>query len=153
MKKTTTKRNSPEAVAKRQIKGIRHGRHCVFALHAHLVFVTKYRKFCFSGRVLDVIKSSIEEVCEKFKAELVEFEGEGDHVHVLVNYPPTVEISKLVNSLKGVSSRRVREKNFPEVTEKLWGGALWSPSYFASSCGGASLETIKEYIENQERPE
>lgn len=90
-------------------------------------------------------------VCEDFEAELLEFEGEGDHVHLLVNYPPKVSVSKLVNSLKGVSSRKIRREFPEELKKKLWAGALWSPSYFAGSCGGASLDTIKEYIQNQAR--
>jgi putative transposase len=82
----------------------------------------------------------------------VEFEGEKDHVHLLVNYPPKVAISKLVNSLKGVSSRMIRKKNYPTIQRYLWGNALWSPSYFAGSCGGAPLSVIKQYIEQQDTP-
>ena len=80
----------------------------------------------------------------------MEFDGEDDHVHLLVNYPPTVSVSVLVNSLKGVSSRMIREKNYPRVSKKLWGGALWSPSYFAGSCGGAPISIIRQHIEQQQ---
>lgn len=148
-----TKRNSKEAIEKRSIKGIRHGRHCTFLLHAHLVFVTKCRRVCFTDRVLKHMEKVFKSVCEDFEAELVEFEGEGDHVHLLVNYPPKVSLSRLVGSLKGVSSRHIREANYPEIQKKLWGNALWSPSYFAGSCGGAPIDVVKKYIENQERPE
>lgn len=86
-----------------------------------------------------------------FDAVLIEFNGEDDHVHLLINYPPKVAISNLVNSLKGLSSRHLR-KDFPEIKNKLWGDSLWSPSYFASSCGGAPLEIIKQYIEQQQSP-
>lgn len=79
-------------------------------------------------------------ICKDFEAELIEFDGESDHIHLLINYPPKVSISKLVNSLKGVSSRQVRKAKFKSVKEKLWGDSIWSPSYFAGSCGGASLE-------------
>ena len=79
-------------------------------------------------------------------------EGEKDHVHLLVNYPPTVAISRLVNSLKGVSSRLIRKEKYPAISRALWGNALWSPSYFAGSCGGAPLEVIREYIEQQDSP-
>ena len=88
-------------------------------------------------------------VCRDFEAELVEFDGEDNHVHLLVNDPPKVAISTLVNSLKGVSSRLIRQKNDPEIRQKLWGGHLWSPSYFAGSCGGAPLSMIQQYIESQ----
>ena len=134
------------------LKDIRTGRHCVFLMHIHLVFVTKYRRKAFTKEVIDFMKPIFEKVCNDFEAELVEFDGESDHIHLLVNYPPKVSISKLVNSLKGVSSRKVRQHKFQSVKEKLWGDSLWSPSYFAGSCGGASLDVVKKYIEQQETP-
>jgi putative transposase len=151
--KGTFEKNSKEAVALRTNPNLRHGRHCVFKLHVHLVFVTKYRRFCITQNVLDHLQLIMSSVCKDFEAELSEFNGEGDHVHLLVNYPPKVSISKLVNSLKGVSSRHIRKANYPEVKAKLWGSKLWSTSYFASSCGGASLDVIKEYIESQNSPD
>lgn len=146
------KRNSPKAIKERSNPRIRHGRHCLFLLHTHLVFVTKYRRVCFSDRVLNHMEEVFKSVCHDFDSELIEFEGEGDHVHLLINYPPKIAVSKLVGSLKGVSSRMIREKNYPEIRKKLWGRSLWSPSYFAGSCGGAPIEVIKQYIEQQERP-
>ena len=131
---------------------IRRGRCCVFMLHVHLVFVTKYRRQVFNRLILDELQVIFERVCEDFGANLVEFNGEGDHVHLLVDYPPTITVSKLVNSLKGVSSRLIRKQNYPSVQSALWGKQLWSPSYFAGSCGGASLDVIKQYIEQQASP-
>lgn len=130
---------------------IRTGRHCVFQLHVHLVFVTKYRRKVFNAVILSDIKLILEEVCKDFEAQLVEFNGETEHIHLLVNYPPKIAVSKLVNSLKGVSSRLIR-KQHPELAKHYWQGGLWSSSYFASSCGGAPLEIIKQYIENQNTP-
>lgn len=130
---------------------IRSGRHCVFNMHVHLVFVTKYRKDVFTKAMLEAMEGMFKKVCLDFEAELTEFNGEDDHVHLLINYPPKVAVSNLVNSLKGVSSRHLR-KDFPEIKNKLWDGSLWSPSYFASSCGGAPLEIIKQYIEQQQTP-
>ena len=89
---------------------IRHGRHCVFLMHAHLVFVTKYRREVFTREILHDLRPIFSSVCADFEAQLVEFEGEDDHVHLLVNYPPKVCVSNLVNSLKGVSSRIIRKK-------------------------------------------
>ena len=131
---------------------IRHGRHCVFLLHVHLVFITKYRRKAFTKEVIDFMKPIFVKICKDFESELIEFDGESDHVHLLINYPPKVSISKLVNSLKGVSSRKVRQQKFKSVDSKLWGDSLWSPSYFAGSCGGASLDVVKKYIEQQETP-
>lgn len=85
-------------------------------------------------------------------AELREFNGETDHVHLLVHYPPKVALSRLVNSLKGVSARRLRQEFPAHIRKYLWGEHFWSPSYFAGSCGGAPLSIIKDYIENQKRP-
>lgn len=132
---------------------IRTGRSVVFNLHVHLVFITKYRRDVFTSRVLDDLKKIFAKVCLDFDAELEEFNGEHDHVHLLINYPPKVSVSSLVNSLKGVSSRLIRKKNYPEIKKKLWGSQLWSPSYFAGSCGGAPLSIIKQYIESQQRPD
>ena len=131
---------------------IRTGRHCVFNLHAHLVFVTKYRRGVFNKMILDDLHGIFAKVCCDFEVELVEFDGEEDHVHLLVNYPPKVAVSSLVNSLKGVSSRMIRKKNYPSIRQKLWGAALWSPSYFAGSCGGAPIEIVRQYIEQQNTP-
>jgi putative transposase len=130
---------------------IRTGRHCVFMMHVHLVFVTKYRKKVFTAQILDAARVIFADVCSDFESSLVEFEGEKDHVHLLVEYPPKVSVSKLVNSLKGVSSRHLR-KRYPSMATNYYKGVLWSPSYFAGSCGGAPLDAIKQYIDQQHRP-
>jgi len=121
-------------------------------MHVHLVFVTKYRRNVFTKEILDDLRQIFARVCEDFEAQLVEFEGEDDHVHLLVNYPPKVAVSRLVNSLKGASSRVIRKKNYPSISQKLCGGALWSPSYFAGSCGGAPIAVIRQYIQQQQSP-
>ncbi|GGV04905.1 hypothetical protein GCM10010502_69660 [Kitasatospora aureofaciens] len=70
-----------------------------------------------------------------------------------MHYPPKIALSRLVGSLKGVSARRLRQEFPTHIRKYLWGAQFWSPSYFAASCGGAPLSIIKEYIENQKRPE
>lgn len=127
----------------------RSGRHVVFSLQVHLVFVPKYRRAVITERVFSVLHAAWEQVCRDFECELRETGWESDHVHLLVGYPPKVALSRLVNSLKGVSARRVRAADLPEVRGKLWGAHFWSPSYCAVSCGGAPLETVKRYIEQQ----
>jgi putative transposase len=117
-----------------------------------LVFVTKYRRNAFTDAMLTRTEEIMREVCADFEAELQQFDGEQDHVHLLVHYPPKVQLSKLVNSLKGVSSRRLRQEYDSHVRQYLWGGHFWSGSYFAGSCGGAPLTIVKQYIENQQRP-
>lgn len=130
---------------------LRSGRHCVFDLHVHLVFVAKYRRKVFTKATLTDMEAIFHKVCSDFEARLVEFDGEADHVHLLVHYPPKVAISKLVNSLKGVSSRLLRKKH-PELAQQYWKGVLWSPSYFAGSCGGAPITLIRQYIQQQATP-
>jgi putative transposase len=97
------------------------------------------------------LETLFRKVCDDFEVELVEFNGEADHVHLLVNYPPKISIAKLVNSLKGVSSRKLK-LHHPEVANRYYKSALWSPSYFAASCGGAPLEIIRQYVEQQQTP-
>ena len=128
--------------------GVRRARHVVYALHAHLVFLAKYRRDVFSELAIRDLSTIFAKVCRDFEAELVECSGEDDHVHVLVHYPPKVALSKLVNSLKGVSSRKLRDIR-PEVSGRYHEGVLWSASYFAASCGGAPLSVIAEYARNQ----
>ena len=96
-----------------------------------------------------ILRDAWEKVCADFECELKEANYERDHVHLLVSYPPKVALSTLVNSLKGVSSRRLRAAQLPEVLAKLWGGHFWSPSYCAISCGGAPLDVIARYIQQQ----
>lgn len=126
----------------------RTGRHCVFKLHAHLVFVTKYRRTVLTGAARETLRDIFTKVCQDFEAVLVESNGEDDHMHLLVEYPPKVALSHLVNSLKGVSSRRLRQQH-PDIAERYYNGVLWSPSYFAASCGGAPLSIIRQYVEAQ----
>jgi len=133
------------------LQEIRRGRHCVFNMHVHLVFVTKYRRHIFTKIILDDMRPLFMSVCKDFGATLIEFEGEADHVHLLVNYPPKTAVSILVNSLKGVSSRMIRLAH-SELKKHYWKGALWSPSYFAASCGGAPIAIIRQYIEQQQKP-
>ncbi|MBL8927234.1 MAG: IS200/IS605 family transposase [Pseudonocardia sp.] len=127
----------------------RTGRHCVFALHAHLVFVTKYRRDVFTDAHLTAMEPILAAVCTDFGATLVEFTGQDDHVHLLVEYPPTVQLSRLVGSLKGVSSRRLQQQ-FQIRTHR---DHLWSPSYLAASCSDAPPSIISQYIEQQRRPD
>src|SRR5699024_3423327 len=124
----------------------------VHAMHVHLVFVTKFRHNVFTDAHLTRLEAIFDGVCADFECELVEFNGETNHVHLLVNFPPKVAVSHLVNSLKGVSSRYMR-REFPELERHYWRAKrLWSGSYFAGSVGGAPISVLKQYIENQARP-
>jgi putative transposase len=128
----------------------RRGRSVVYAMHVHLVFVTKYRRDVLDDAAVTALAAIFAKVCADFGAELRACDGEDDHVHLLIEYPPRVDISRLVNSLKGVSSRRLRQQR-PDIVRRYWKGVLWSPSYFAASCGGAPLEVIRQYVEQQRK--
>ncbi|MFC9161015.1 IS200/IS605 family transposase [Streptomyces fungicidicus] len=130
----------------------RRGRQVVSAMHVHLVFVTKYRRGVFEDEMLTRCEGIMRKVCEDFEAELKEFNGGRDHVHLLVHYPPKVAVSKLVNSLKGVSARRIRQEFTGRSNPAIMHGHLWSPSYFSASCGGAPLAIVRQYIEQQKPP-
>ncbi|MDF4249937.1 IS200/IS605 family transposase [Streptomyces sp. WMMB303] len=133
--------------------GIRRGRTVVYNLHAHLVFVTKYRRDTMDDEMLTRCEEIMRKVCDDFGATLTEFNGEADHVHLLVHYPPKITLSGLVNSLKGVSARRLRAEFTGRVNRAIMHGHFWSPSYFAGSVGGAPLQVVKDYIEQQKRPD
>lgn len=127
----------------------RTGRSCLFKNTIHLVFVTKYRKNVFDNLMLDRLKQLIAETCIQLSSELIEFGGEDDHVHLLVNVNPKISISNLVGKLKGKSSYFLRLEFTAQLSNKLWGNHLWSPSYCVVSTGGASIEIVKEYIKKQ----
>jgi putative transposase len=116
-----------------------------------LVFITKIRYRIFDGNAIERLRAIFSKVCLDFEAQLVEMDGQDNHVHLLVNYPPKHSISALVNSLKGVSSRLLRLER-PDLVGHYWKGVLWSPSYFAASCGGAPSGVLKAYIEQQKTP-
>ena len=118
-----------------------------------MVFVTKFRHNVFTDRHLTRMEErSCGRCARTSRAELVEFNGENNHVHLLVNFPPKVAVAQLVNSLKGVSSRRLRQE-FPDLVQHYYrANKLWSGSYFAGSVGGAPLTVVKQYIEQQNRP-
>ncbi|MEU3163324.1 IS200/IS605 family transposase [Streptosporangium sp. NPDC006930] len=131
---------------------VRTGRHVVYALHVHLVFVTRYRHGAFTEAMLNRCEEIMRDVCADFEAQLKEFNGGGDHVHLLVHYPPKVQLSKLVNSLKGVSARLLRKEYETHIRRYLWGGRFWSGSYFAGSVGGPPISVLHHYIEQQNPP-
>jgi len=131
---------------------LRRGRSVVFSIHFHLVFVTKYRRGPITPKVREFLGKIFTDVCADFGGTLDEMNGEADHLHLLVSMPPKVAPAKLVNSLKGVSSRFLRQQRFPEVRKALWGDHFWSPSYLVASTGGATLAQVKAFIRQQRRP-
>ena len=131
-----------------ELKQLDSNNHSVFSLHYHLILVVKYRKKVLCEKKLEVMKSVAEHIGESQNVTVKEFNGEEDHVHFLLTTKPNCDLSKYINSLKSVSSRKIREA-FPEVKESLWKGAFWSGSYCLITTGGAPLSVLKQYIEDQ----
>jgi putative transposase len=129
------------------------GHRAVYSLNIHLVLVTKYRKKVINQAMLSRLQEIFESTCIKWRSKVTEFNGESDHVHLVINYPPDVEVSKLVNNLKTVSSRLIR-KEFNEQVNRFYNKPVfWTGAYFVASCGGVTLEQLKFYVEKQSSPD
>lgn len=123
----------------------RSTRKAVFSVKYHVIWCPKYRRRVLGGAVEVRLKQIINEVVAEFGGMVIEVETMPDHVHLLVEVPPQVAVSKLVQILKGRSSRRLRQE-FPHLARMK---CLWSPSWFVSTVGGAPLEVVRRYVENQ----
>jgi len=126
--------------------------HCVYELHYHLVLVTKYRRKCITGPMLDHLREIIAQRCKDWGGELLEFNGEADHVHVLMSLPPNLDLSHFVNNVKTTSSRLVRRDFADQLRRVYRKPVFWSRSYCIITCGGAPLSVLKQYVEQQKAP-
>jgi len=125
------------------------GAHSVYALYYHLILVIKYRRRVFTNdKIIDFLKQKIHEISETHEVEILAIETDQYHVHMLFKANPTLNIPKYINTLKTITSREIR-RNFPEVKEKLWRNAFWSPSYFLATSGQVTLDVLKAYVESQ----
>ena len=131
----------------------RKGFRSVYKLTAHLVLVTKYRRKAINQERLERLKVIFQETLTKRDCQLLDFNGESDHCHLLIEFKPDVQLSKLIANLKTVSSRLIR-KEYPKLTQQYFYGKpyFWTGSYFISSCGGVTVEKLKDYVENQKFP-
>ena len=127
----------------------KHGFRSVYTLTVHVIFVTKYRRKAINAAMLKRLGEIFQETCSKWECQIVEFNGESDHVHLLVNFAPQVQLSKLIANLKTVSSRLLR-KEFQSELQRIYSKpVLWSGSYFVASCGGVTIQTLRDYVERQ----
>ncbi|WP_027410329.1 IS200/IS605 family transposase [Anoxybacteroides tepidamans] len=122
--------------------------HSVFSLHYHLVLVVKYRREVFTDEISDFAKNMFIEIGSKYNITLTEWNHDNDHVHVLFKAHPNSELSKFINAYKSASSRLIK-KNFPHIRTKLWKEMFWSRSFCLLTTGGAPIDVIRKYIENQ----
>ena len=123
--------------------------HCVYELKYHLVLVTKYRRRVINKAILKNLHEHFSRLLTKWECELLEFNGEADHVHLLIALNPKVQPSKLVNNLKTVTSRLIRKEFETHVSKFYWKPVFWSRSYCLLTVGGAPLSVLKQYIEQQ----
>jgi len=124
-----------------------------FSLQMHLVLVTKYRPKVITAEVLQRLEEIFHATCLKWESRVVEFNGEPDHVHLLIDYNPKVQISKFVNNLKTVSSRLIRKEFEEQLSSTYSKPVFWSGAYFVASCGGVTVEQLKKYVQQQHAPE
>jgi putative transposase len=128
------------------------GNRAVYSLNIHLVLVTKSRRQVITAEVLQRLKEIFEATCAKWRCTLKEFNGEVDHVHLVISFPPDVQVSTLVGNLKTVSSRLIRKEFTDWISQFYKKPVFWSGAYFVASCGGVTLEHLKNYVENQAAP-
>ncbi|WRH67318.1 MAG: IS200/IS605 family transposase [Planktothrix sp. GU0601_MAG3] len=122
-------------------------------LKVHLVLTTKYRRRVFTLEMLNRLHEILEELLQKWDCKLIEFNGEDDHVHLLFQYHPDIALSNLVNNLKSLTSRKLRQEFSDYLSSFYWKDVFWNGSYFVASCGGITISTLRRYIENQNQPD
>lgn len=124
----------------------------VYRLNYHLVVVVKYRKPVFDNdTIIERLKEFNLEMSPKYGVDIINQECGVDHIHLLISTKPATDLCKYINILKGHSSRMLRKEFGDILQDKLWGDAFWSPTYFISTVGNTSLDTIYNYIENQRK--
>ena len=134
-------------------KDYNRNRHSCYKLTYHLVVVTKYRNKVINKEISNRLEEITKDVMKNnFKSDVLEFNCESDHMHILFEAPPQVQVSKIVNSLKTVTSRRLRKEFEEHISKYYWKPYFWSNSYLILTTGGAPIETIKKYIQSQDIP-
>ena len=121
-------------------------------LKAHLVLTTKYRRKALTGAMIDRLKEVVTDLCGKWNCKVIEFNGEDNHIHLLFQYYPQLELPKFVGNIKSVTSRKLRQEFSEEINKVYWKKVFWNESYFIASCGGVTISVLKKYIENQDSP-
>lgn len=132
-----------------QVSEFRKGSHAVYDIQYHVVWTTKYRYKVLREKVADRLRELLRQGCEARDIKIIRGSVGREHVHMLISCPPTLSPAKIMQYLKGRSSRMLQEE-FPELRKKYWGQHLWSSGYFCRTVGSATDEMIKQYIEQQQ---
>jgi putative transposase len=131
-----------------------HSYRSVYNLTAQAIFVTKYRKKILNSELLTALEGYFLSILNAKDCELIEFNGEPDHVHLILSYKPTILVSNLIANLKSSSSKQLWDNHGDLLKKTYWGKrVLWTGSYFVASCGGVTIEQLKKYVEQQNRPD
>ncbi|PIE51083.1 IS200/IS605 family transposase [Candidatus Fermentibacteria bacterium] len=131
------------------MRNYRLGSHTKFDLKVHLVWIPKYRKKVLVGEVALRVRDLIRQIAMEHEIQVISGKVAIDHIHILISYRPNHDISKIVQWLKGISSR-VLLQEFPHLRKKFWGRHFWARGYLAVSTGNITDELIKAYIDEQE---
>ena len=123
--------------------------HAVFNIKLHIVFVTKYRRKTLTPELLKYLETAFAEILDAWRCKLLEFGGEPDHVHLLIDIHPALDISVLINNLKTASARRTRNRFAEHLATFYRKPLFWHRAYFVGSVGGATLETVRAYVDAQ----
>ncbi len=124
----------------------------VFNLTVHMVFVTKYRRQVINAEMLQELEQVFKSVLKAWNCQLIEFNGEKDHVHLIVSFPPQKRLSDLVGNLKATASKAMWKKFESILSKVYYKKVFWTASYFIASCGGVTLEQLKQYVQDQDSP-
>jgi putative transposase len=127
-------------------------RRATFNLTVHIIFVTKYRRKVLTKQMLESLKSYFASILTQWGCKIIEYNGEADHIHLLVSIKPDKRISDLIGNLKSSSCKNLW-RDYPELSQTYWAKkVLWTPSYFVASCGGVTIEQLEKYIQSQDSP-
>jgi putative transposase len=134
------------------MENYRTGSHSRFDIKYHFVWVTKYRKSILTGAVGTRVRDLVREICRTYEIEILQGAVSADHVHVLLSCPPTLSPSKIMQYIKGKTSRKLMME-FKHVQKQYWGRHLWARGYFVATSGNVTDEAIAEYIRGQDGTE
>jgi len=126
----------------------RHGSHTVYNVEYHIIWLTKYRYKILTGKIAERIRELLRQGCEAREIKIIKGSVCKDHIHMLISCTPNIAPSKIVQYLKGRSSRLIQDE-FPELKKRYWGQHLWAVGYFCGTVGAVTEEMIKKYIEEQ----
>lgn len=131
---------------------MKKGRHSVYSMQYHIILVVKYRRKVIDADILDLFRNTCKRVLQNNGGNLLELNGEPDHIHILAEIPPDKAVCNVIGAIKTQTSRMVHKHYQRRIQDKLWTNTFWSPSYFAATAGGVTLDVLERYVENQGKP-